>query len=293
MSLRYVLKEGFSGFKRARLSAFSSITAITLAVVLLALLARVSYNAYYLAQAIKSDVQIEVFLEDVDQARTNALKNSFLEHDVVDEIEYISKERAMEIFRAEFGPGSEVLGSVNFLPASFRIKTKTDVPVSSIVFFVDEIKTYVGVEDVKFNQRGLEVLEERLQLFVFGGILAGLIIGLTALVLVFNTIRLTIYAKRDLIKAMKLVGATNALIRRPFLVEGMLHGIVASILATGFIWVLFHVFIPYYIPQAGILSWPFGRWYFLTGAIFFIAILMGLIGSRWASSKFINRTSIS
>jgi len=293
MSFRYVLKEGFSGFKRARLSAFSSITAITLAVVLLALLARVSYNAYYLAQAIKSDVQIEVFLEDVDQARTNALKNSFLEHDVVDEIEYISKERAMEIFRAEFGPGSEVLGSVNFLPASFRIKTKTDVPVSSIVFFVDEIKTYVGVEDVKFNQRGLEVLEERLQLFVFGGILAGLIIGLTALVLVFNTIRLTIYAKRDLIKAMKLVGATNALIRRPFLVEGMLHGIVASILATGFIWVLFHVFIPYYIPQAGILSWPFGRWYFLTGAIFFIAILMGLIGSRWASSKFINRTSIS
>jgi cell division transport system permease protein len=293
MSFRYVLKEGFSGFKRARLSAFSSITAITLAVVLLALLARVSYNAYYLAQAIKSDVQIEVFLEDVDQARTNALKNSFLEHDVVDEIEYISKERAMEIFRAEFGPGSEVLGSVNFLPASFRIKTKTDVPVSSIVFFVDEIKTYVGVEDVKFNQRGLEVLEERLQLFVFGGILAGLIIGLTALVLVFNTIRLTIYAKRDLIKAMKLVGATNALIRRPFLVEGMLHGMVASILATGFIWVLFHVFIPYYIPQAGILSWPFGRWYFLTGAIFFIAILMGLIGSRWASSKFINRTSIS
>lgn len=293
MSFRYVLKEGFSGFKRARLSAFSSITAITLAVVLLAILARVSYNAYYLAQAIKSDVQIEVFLQDVDQARTNALKNSFLEHNVVDEIEYISKERAMEIFRSEFGPGSEVLGSVNFLPASFRIKTKTDVPVSSIVLFVDEIKTYVGVEDVKFNQRGLEILEERLQLFVFGGILAGLIIGLTALVLVFNTIRLTIYAKRDLIKAMKLVGATNALIRRPFLVEGMLHGIVASILATGFIWLLFHIFIPYYIPQAGILSWPFGRWYFLTGAIFFIAILMGLIGSRWASSKFINRTSIS
>jgi len=293
MSLRYVIKEGFSGFKRARLSAFSSITAITLAVVLLAILARVSYNAYHLAQAIKSDVQVEVFLQDVDQSRINALRASFLEHEVVQDVEFISKERAMEIFRAEFGPGSEVLGSVNFLPASFRITTKTDVPVSSIVLFVDEISTYVGVEEVKFNQRGLEILEERLQLFVFGGILAGLIIGLTALVLVFNTIRLTIYAKRDLIKAMKLVGATNSFIRRPFLVEGILHGIVASMIATGFIWLFFHVFIPYYVPQAGILSWPFGRWYFLTGAMVTIAIFMGLIGSRWASSKFINRTSIS
>lgn len=293
MSLRYVIKEGFSGFKRARLSAFSSITAITLAVVLLAILARVSYNAYHLAQAIKSDVQVEVFLQDVDQSRINALRASFLEHEVVQEVEFISKERAMEIFRAEFGPGSEVLGSVNFLPASFRITTKTDVPVSSIVLFVDEISTYVGVEEVKFNQRGLEILEERLQLFVFGGVLAGLIIGLTALVLVFNTIRLTIYAKRDLIKAMKLVGATNSFIRRPFLVEGILHGIVASMIATGFIWLFFHVFIPYYVPQAGILSWPFGRWYFLTGAMVTIAIFMGLIGSRWASSKFIIRTSIS
>lgn len=293
MSLIYVLKEGVSGFKRARLSAISSITAITLAVILLAILARVSYNAYYLAQAIKSDVQIEVFLKDIEQNRITALRASFLEHDVVQHVEFISKEQAMNIFRTEFGPGSEVLGSVNFLPASFKITTKTEIPVSSIVMFVEEISTYVGVEEVKFNQRGLEILEERLQLFVFGGIIAGLIIGLTALILVFNTIRLTIYAKRDLIKAMKLVGATNSFIRRPFLIEGMLHGIVASILATGFIWLFFHVFIPYYVPQAGILSWPFGRWYFLTSAMIFIAIFMGLIGSRWASSKFINRTSIS
>jgi len=292
MSFSYVLREGVAGFKRARLSAFSSIIAMMLAVVLIGVLIRVSTNAYDLAQAIKQDVQVEIFLSDIGDNRTAEIERMLNETEVISEVEYISREQAMELFREEFGAESELLGDVLFLPASFRVRTVPDAQASQIVSFVDEMRVYRGVEEVRFNQRGLEILEERLQLFVIGGVLLGLFIGLTAMILVFNTIRLTIYAKRDLIKAMKLVGATNGFIKRPFMVEGVIQGIIAGSLGAGMVWLIFHVLIPNYIPQVGIMSWPFGRWYFLIGFMLLMGLLLGFWGSRWAARKFIKETTI-
>lgn len=293
MSAIYVLKEGVAGFRRARFSALSSIVAITLAVVLLSVLARVAYNAYHLAQSIKQDVQVEVFLQDIDESRTSSLRSSILTHSIVETVVYVSKDDAMEQFRQDFGPGSEILGSVNFLPASFRVRTAPEASATEIAAFVNEVGTYRGVEDVKFNQRGLELLEERLNTLIIAGLLIGLLVALTSMALVFNTIRLTIYAKRKLIKAMKLVGATNGFVKRPFMVEGVLHGLTAAVISTGIIWVIFHWLIPTYIPQAGILAWPFGRWYYLIGAMFVFAVLMGFMGSRWAAKKFVNQAVAS
>ena len=98
------------------------------------------------------------------------------------------------------------------------------------------------------------------------------------MILVFNTIRLTIYAKRDLIRAMKLVGATNGFIRRPFLVEGIVQGLIAGSAAAGIIYLLFDWLIPQNISQLGVLSWPFGRWYFLIGGVIFTLSYNGLDG---------------
>jgi cell division transport system permease protein len=292
MSFSYVMREGMAGFRRARLSAFSSITAMMLAVILLGVLIRVSTNAYELAQALKQDVEVEIFLLDIGDNRTAEIKRELSNHEVVERVEYISRERAMELFREEFGAESELLGDVMFLPASFRVRTVADAQVSSIAAFADEMRDYRGVEEVRFNQRGLEILEERLHLFVIGGSLLGLFIGLTAMVLVFNTIRLTIYAKRDLIRAMKLVGATNGFIKRPFMVEGILQGLIAGGLGAGAVWAIFHILIPGYIPQAGVMSWPLGRWYYLTGFLVFLGLFLGFWGSRWAARKFINETTI-
>jgi len=293
MSLSYVIREGFAGFKRARFSAFSSIIAITLAVILFSVLIRVSFNAYDLAQTIKQDVQVEVFLKDMDSQQTTAMYRRIQTYDIVEEVTYISKEDVMEEFMADFGPGSEIFGGVQFLPASFRIKTKPDVNVAAITGFVDEIAVWSGIDEVQFNQRGLELLEERINLFIIGGGVLGLFIGFVAMVLVFNTIRLTIYAKRDLIKAMKLVGATNGFIKRPFMMEGILQGMIAWLIATGFAWLVFHVLIPVYSPQIGVMAWPLGRWYYLTAAMLVVGILMGFLGSRWAARKFISQTSVS
>lgn len=293
MSAFYIIKEGVAGFKRARFASFSSITAISLSLILLAVLARVSFNAFELADSIRADVQVEVYLQEIDQSRTDSIRESLLEYEIVESVEYISKEEAMEIFRSEFGAESELLGSVNFLPASFKVQTITDARASDIQELVVEVRSYRGVEEVTFNQRGLELLEERLQLFVFIGLALGLFIGFIAMILVYNTIRLTIYSKKDLIKAMKLVGATNSFIKWPFMLEGMLQGILAAIISMGFVWGIFHLLIPNYLPQAGVMSWPLGEWYFLAISVLVIGVFMGFLGSRIAAKKFIKETGIS
>jgi cell division transport system permease protein len=138
----------------------------------------------------------------------------------------------------------------------------------------------------------LQLLETRTDQLAMGGAALGGFILLIAMILVFNTIRLTIYAKRDLIRAMKLVGATNGFIRRPFLVEGIVQGLIAGSAAAGLIYLLFDWFIPQNISQLGVLSWPFGRWYFLISGVILLAIIMGWMGSRWAARKFIKNTSV-
>ncbi len=293
MSAFYVVKEGIAGFKRARFAAFSSITAIALSLLLLAVLARVSFNAYELADSIRADVQVEIYLQDIDENRKNSIRQSLLEYSIVQEVEFVSREQAMEIFRADFGVESELLGNVNFLPASFKVITTPEARASEIQELVSEVRSYRGVEEVTFNQRGLELLEERLRVLIIVGILLGAFIGLIAMILVYNTIRLTIYSKKDLIKAMKLVGATNSFIKRPFMFEGVLQGLIASGVAILGMWALFQYVIPRYLPQAGVISWPFGEWYFLTGALIVLGLIMGYFSSRLAAKKFIRETGIS
>lgn len=292
MSLGYVIKEGMAGFKRARMASFTSMFSLFIAVLLLGVLARVSFNAYQIGEALKQSIDVEVYIQDLDDRTRLELQGQLKEKELVEQVSFISKDSAAAIFKEEFGTGSSSLADLQFLPASFRVKIDPDATIEEVEKLVDEIEGYRGVDEIEFNRQLMELIRTRFQTITMAGGGIGLLILLTALVLVFNTIRLTIYAKRGLIKAMKLVGATNGFIRRPFLVEGILQGLISGLFATGVMYLLFHYLIPRYLPQIGILEWPFGRWYFLCAGMVLLAIFMGLWGSRWAARKFIKETSI-
>lgn len=293
MSLKYILKEGFAGIKRAKLAATTSIFSLFVAILLLGILSRVSYNVYVQAMSIKDLIEVEVFLFDVDERTTTNIENNLKGREHVLEVSFISKDSASAVMRNEFGPGAEELVELNFLPASFRVKVDTEAGASEIETMVLGIQNLRGVDEVKYNEGLLKIMESNLNMFslVGGGI--GILILLAAVILVYNTIRLTIYAKRELIRAMKLVGATNSFIRSPFIVEGILQGIIAGALSVFCIFFIFEFVIPLYLPEMGLLSWPFGRWYFLVAAMLGLAILMGWWGSRLAARKFIEETYIS
>lgn len=293
MSLGYVIKEGVAGLKRARLASFTSTFSLFVAVLLLGTLARVAYNAYEVAQSLQKSIDVEVFLQDLDQRSIDELQTKLSDHELVQELTFISKDSAAAIFKEEFGSGGSSLADLKFLPASFKLKISPDAEISKVDSLVTAIGKYRGVDEVEFNQQLLDLIQTRFRTVAIAGSGLGILILLVSLILVFNTIRLTIYAKRGLIKAMKLVGATNSFIRRPFVVEGVLQGLVAGVLATALAYIIFQFILPIYIPQFGILGWPFGRWYYLSGAMVLLAIFMGYWGSQWAARKFIKETSIS
>lgn len=292
MSLGYVLKEGVAGLTRARLAAFTSVFSLFVAVLLIGVLSRVGFNAYEVIQILKQQVEVEVFLQNIDERTTEEIRDRIEAEPIVEELSYISRDSASKIFQEDFGIGSEALADLEFLPASFKVKVTENAGVARIDTLVREMSSYRGVDEVRFNQALLQTLESRTEtLFMIGGSI-GIFILFVAMILVFNTIRLTIYAKRDLIRAMKLVGATNSFIRRPFLIEGMVQGVIAGMLASVILYILFEWIVPQAVPQLGVLSWPYGRWYFLLGGVLLLAIFMGWWGSRWAARKFIQETRV-
>jgi len=293
MNIKYILKEGFAGLKRAKLAATTSTFSLFIAILLIGILSRVFYNGYIQATSFKELIEVEVFLFDIDEEATEYIRQSLLEEELVEGVTYISKDSASEVMRREFGEGVDELVELNFLPASFKVDVNTEAGSDQVENLVSRIRNLRGVDDIKYNAALLRVLESNLKTLsaVGGGI--SLLILFTAVALVYNTIRLTIYAKRDIIRAMKLVGATNSFIRSPFVVEGIIQGLIAGSLAVGVVFGIFEFLLPSYAPQLGNLLWPFGEWYYLVGAMTLIAVLMGWWGSRLAARKFIAETYIS
>src|SRR5680860_296039 len=103
MSLDYIIGEGVAGFKRAKLASFTSIFSLFVAVFLLGVLARVSYNAYKVAQTLKQSVDVEVFLEDINKSKTDNLNQKLEKQELVESVTYISKDSAAAVFKEEFG----------------------------------------------------------------------------------------------------------------------------------------------------------------------------------------------
>jgi len=292
MSIGYVLKEGVAGLTRAKLAAFTSMFSLFIAVLLIAVLFRIGYNIYELSNVIRQQVEVEVFLAAADESVHRSFGDEILEKEEVAGLEYISADSAAAIFQQEFGFGAESIAQLNFLPASYKLTMSDELSVAQIDSVVQTIRPLEQVDEVRFNLSLLQMIEERTDTMILAGAGVGLFILFVAIILVFNTIRLTIYAKRDLIQAMKLVGATNGFIRRPFLVEGILQGLIGGLAASATVFILFKWVIPEFIPQIGVLSWPFGSWYFLTGGTILLGIILGWFGSRWAARKFIKDSRV-
>lgn len=293
MSVGYFVKEGISGFKRARLATITAITALSIAVLLIGIMIRLGYNAYYLAQKMREMVIVEVFLNDLSESETKSIQQAITKRKEVAKIVYISKDEAKKRFIQAFGNEGSGLANLDFLPASIQITFKEGVQTPQINQLIADISTWKEVDEVRFDEKLLRILESRIRTVGLIGAGISVIIMLMALLLVYNTIRLTIFSKQSIIRAMKLVGATKNFIRLPFLIEGVLQGLIGAAVASACLIGIFQYLLPKYIEQLGILAWPFGRWYYLTGFMFLFGMILGFMGSHRATEKFINAVKVS
>ena len=261
-----------------------------MALVLIGMFALLSYQAQQVTTWLRQRVgEMEIFIEDVDEPIAAAIDARAAITPGVDETEYISKEQAQEIFRTEFGEDSEVFLDEAFLPASVRVRVESAYAnPDSLQMLVDEFSTWNRVSEVVFNQPLLVKVQQNLRMLTMSGFLLGLLVVLAALFLVGNTIRLTIYARRLLIRTMKLVGATDTFIQQPFIIEGVAQGMVAGGIASAMVWLLYGAMTGY-LPQ---LSVPFWALLMLAILITGIGALLGWAGSLFAVRRFIKNVAL-
>jgi len=292
MSLRYTLREGLAGLQRARFASMAAISAMTVALVLIGLFTAVGYHAHQITNWLRQRVgEIEIFLkDDVDESLAQALYARVRSLPGVTEARYISREEAQRIFLEEFGEGGEVFLDEPFLPASIRVRFEPSLAnPDTLARLATWLSSWNHVDEVVFNQPLLVKVQQNLRLITLTGLALGLLVMLAAVFLVANTIRLTVYARRLLIRTMKLVGATDAFIRRPFVVEGMVQGALAGLLAAFVVGVTYRLAMGY-LPQLSHSQHAFLA--ILLGGLVFYGIVLGWFGAAWAARRFIRQVSL-
>jgi len=287
MQIRYALKEGFSGFKRAKLSMFAAVFTICVSLLLLSFFAILLINANNVVKSLREKVEMEAFLsEQLTNDQIIEVQGLIEMLDGVREVHYVSKEEAAKIFNEEFGEDIYKILNFNPLPASVKIFLKDGYRTAinaEIVY--DQVRSIKGVDDVIYRKQLLEMLDERAMLFLWITLGIGIFITISSIILVANTIRLAIYAKRKIIQTMKLIGATRGFIRTPFLFEGFLQGLIGGGIAAAVIFAIFN-FLEQWITVSLTEFVQVQPYYY--GIIVSIGCILGLLGSMISVRRFIS-----
>lgn len=278
----YCLKEGLKGFQRVKLASIWSILTFTISVLLIGSFLLLSLNLQRFIQSIKARLEFEVYVENsFSESQIQELQHQIAGIPGVKTVRYISRTEAAEVFKKEFGQDILAVLDENPLPASFRIQTQSEYQKADAAKRLQQcLATLNGVDEVVYREDVMQLLDRYLKwmiLILLGG---GILVCVSALFFVYNTIRLIIFSRREIIEAMKLVGATPAFIRLPFLFEGFLQALFGTILAYGILWIISD-FLSRQVLNFQYISPDY--WLILLGG----GLLVGLIGSTIAIKRFL------
>lgn len=213
-----------------------AISTVSIALVLF-LMATVGYVVWNLSKAtneIKERTTLFLIVTDgISEGEILDLGDHLLATDGVRDVRYISKEEAAEEYREYAGGDWEQFLEYNPLPDTYEVKLEANESIKNLVESLEkEFNGWSEVEEVVYQEGMVESIESNLATFrvvllIFGGLLL-----FVAVVLLRNTIRMSVHSRREIISTMKLVGASRGFIRRPFLMNSVWMGLVAGVLAS-------------------------------------------------------------
>jgi cell division transport system permease protein len=242
----YLLREAWANISTNRTTTMVAIltTAFTLACVGIFLLLYVNLRAA--AGWLQDDIKIMVYLDDRAVAETVAEVEQQLRSDrAVSALHFVSKEQALGEFKAQFPSDSHLLEGLgqNPLPASFVVTLSPPFrsPVA-IKRWAERIGGLAGVAKVDYNQDWIDALSTVIRSIELVAIGIGLILSAAAVTIIANTIRLTLFARRDEIAILQLIGATKTFIRIPYLLEGAVLGGLGSAISLFMLKTLYELF---------------------------------------------------
>ncbi|MCA1716485.1 MAG: ABC transporter permease [Actinobacteria bacterium] len=223
-------------FKNLRLNLLMSVTAVTTTAVCVLILGMgllVDAHVEGIVRNVGQDVAITAFFpEDIDQESIDEVVSSVEGYPEVNESAYVSKEEALERFRETFAEQPDIAGSISsdVLPASIEIQLNDSSDSSAVA---DRLRTEGFQDDeIRYPQQTVDRLNQITGYLVWGLRSATALFFVASVLLIFNTVRLSIFARRKEIEVMKLVGASDSFVRTPFVLEGLVQGLIGAIPAA-------------------------------------------------------------
>lgn len=281
----YNIKQAFTQIGRNKGMSIASVFAITAMMLILGLFFVITVNINLFTEMVKSDYdQVEIFLLDsTDPEEAQSIMNEISGQKGVEDVEYRTKEDALKIMKSRWGESSYLLDSLgeNPLPNSVLVTVDSLESAGSITDYAADIQ---GVEDVKYYQETVEKLTKVTDFLQIAALVIMAFLIVVSVVVVSNTIKLTVFARAKEISIMKYIGATNWFIRGPFLAEGIIIGIFSSLVSAAITFGIYSKVVDVIGVQVmTILSSPLVPAGYLAVNLICIFLAMGVSIGAWGS----------
>jgi cell division transport system permease protein len=236
---RYFVGDAWDEWRHSRGVNLMALATLATVLFLAGLVVLIVFNLERRMDRLRDDVRVEVFLrdgQDADQVRALVAELSAI--DGVEHVEHVDKEQALERYRAWAAGLARLVNELdaNPLPASLDVRL---APGGGAAGAADAIASRLrgreAVEEVRFSQERLERLESVLEFARACGIGLALLVTAAVVLVMASVLRLAVYARREEIEIMQLVGATPGFIRGPYLVAGAVQGLAAALLALALV----------------------------------------------------------
>lgn len=274
--MKLVLRETLHAFRRAPLLSTLSITTIAFSLFVFGLFGLVTVNIHRTIGNVAERVEVVGYLKRGTPLQTVTVAGEDIEaFPEVESVEHVTEEQALARARADLREFQDVFQDLetNPLPASLEIRLKPafrDAQHAAVV--AERLNAYSFIDDVRYGRDWVEKLDRLRAIAAAVGIVVGAAFAMVAVIIIGTTIRMAVLQRANEISIMRLVGATDAFIRRPFLLEGLIKGLLGGALALGLSYVAW-LAIDTYLLRASFFTMPQALIGLAAGG------LIGLLGS--------------
>ncbi len=290
-SIFYYISEAFHGLRANGLVNLLAVGTISMAMLIVGFFLLVFVNLKPVISTLGDRFEMSVYLKDgLTDHEKDFLLSRLRADPGVRKVAYLSKAEALALFRKELKGQEALLQGLgeNPLPDSFEVTIdQRYADAERLEALAKKFSGYSGVEDVSYGKQGAEALSALFKLITYGGTVLAILLGVSVVFIISNSVRLALYSRGQEIELMQWIGATKAFIQGPFLIEGMLLAMLGTGLAIGILAGLY-----YALPQEVVLflSKPKGLDFLPPSVVAYTIFgggLLGLAGGVVSVSKFL------
>lgn len=288
------IRAAVAAVRRAPLVQAVAIGTVAVSLLLVGVVRLMAVNVEHLAGSWGRDVEVIVYLEDgITPARTRKIAEVVGKLPGVQGVRLVDGKEAWSRMRRSLGDRGQLLDGIEegLMPSSLEVSLRDGMAgVLRLQPELDRLARAPGVEEVERMGDWVDRLVAAARLLRLAGLVLGLLVGMACLYVVSSTIRLGVFARRDEIEILKLVGATDGFVKGPFLVEGAVQGLIGAVLANALLFAVFRVTAPHVESTLGsaLLAAPLR---FLPWTELAVTVLaggaLGIIGSHVAVSQYV------